>query len=117
MTKKTRTPTLTDDEIVTTSNKGRRRFLAMLGVGAVGAGALIGGVRPGKAQGATDQDSGNIPDQAGRGRGGSRGQTGLTDADNGNVTDNPGYGRGGPYTGESDSDPNDLVGHGGPRGD
>jgi hypothetical protein len=88
--------TLSDGDIKTEHNAGRRGFLGMMAVGgAAGAAAALSG---GSAQAqATDVDNGNWTDRGGCGRGGGGIYTALTDADNGNITDAAGYGRGAPY--------------------
>jgi len=87
---------LTDSDIKTEQQTGRRGFLGMMAVGgAAGATAALTG-NPASAQ-STDVDNGNWTDAGGCGRGGGGLYTGMTDADNGNITDAGGYGRGAPY--------------------
>jgi hypothetical protein len=68
-------PTLTDDDIDTRPDLGRRRFLVL---GAVGGTAALGGCAAGPT-GITDRDSGPGADPSSYGRG----TTGLTDSDTG----------------------------------
>lgn len=94
-TKKT-PKTLSDADITTSHDPGRRGFLGMAAVGAAAAGAAALPGSPASAQ-STDADNGNWTDRGGCGRGGGGIYTGVTDADNGNITDAGGYGRGAPY--------------------
>jgi hypothetical protein len=93
--KKTR-QTLTDSDIKTERQAGRRGFLGLMALGgAAGAATALSG---GQAQAqATDVDNGNWTDRGGCGRGGGGLYTARTDADNGRITDQAGYGRGAPY--------------------
>lgn len=94
----TKTPkTLSDSDIKTEHQSGRRRFLGLMAVGgAAGAAAALG---TGRAQAQmTDSDNGSWADRAGCGRGSGGIYTGVSDADNGSGgTDAGGYGRGAPY--------------------
>jgi hypothetical protein len=94
----TKTPkTLSDSDIKTGHQSGRRNFLGLMAVGgAAGAAAALAG---GQAQAqVTDSDNGQWTDRGGCGRGSGGVYTGLTDADNGSTgTDSGGYGRGAPY--------------------
>jgi hypothetical protein len=79
-------PTLTDDDITTIPDPGRRRFLVL---GAVGGTAALGGCAAGPT-GITDTDTGPRADPSSYGRG----TTGRTDSDLGPGSDPPGGGRG-----------------------
>lgn len=128
--------TLSDDAIQTRRGVGRRALL----LGALGGTAALA-TTTGRAEAATDSDTGSSADPAGRGytgvtdtdqggnadraghgrRGGGGG--GTTDSDNGNWTDaaGRGRGRGGQRTGMTDSDNGNQTDQGGygrgrPRG-
>lgn len=121
--------TLTEADITSSNQVGRRSALGVIGATIVGAAATAvmgrssiaraqtdsdsgpGADRAGQGRtGATDSDSGPAADRGGHGRGG-RGGSGVTDSDSGPGADTSGHGR----TGRSDSDsgPNaDRGGHG-----
>jgi hypothetical protein len=85
--------TLTDAEITTVRNTGRRAFLGAMGVAGVSA-ALV--PVDASAQPITDADSEESRDQSGCGRGPGGVATGVSDEDNGNITDSFENGRGQP---------------------
>jgi hypothetical protein len=85
--------TLTDAEITTVQNTGRRAFLGAMGVAGVGA-ALV--PVDASAQPITDTDIAEWTDSGGRGRGPGGVETGITDADIGTGQDQAGRGRGTP---------------------
>ena len=112
--------TVTDDEIVTSPDGGRRGVLQALSVAVVGAaakaltGCVVAQPQPtvqtqptyavaqptqvvqgGYSTGLTDSDGGPYADPVGNGRGTARlGNTGLTDNDGGPYADPVGHGRG-----------------------
>jgi hypothetical protein len=86
--------TLTDAEIITVQNTGRRAFLGAMGVAGVSA-ALV--PVDASAQQITDEDSGGWTDIGGCGRGQGGVETGTTDADIRPGEDQAGHGRGTPY--------------------
>lgn len=106
--------TLSDDDIVSSSNVSRRSTLRMLGAGVLGAAVTAAiGLRPStaQAQGVSDSDSGPSGDSPGHGR------SGCSDSDNGPNEDRPAHGRSCSQPrrpcSDSDSGPNaDGAGHG-----
>ncbi len=128
----TKTTTLTDADIETKPEEGRRSVLAIVGATVLGAaskalgGCIVAQPQPQVVQaqpvqggqtvvvqqgqtGITDNDQGTYADPVSNGRGGMRGMvTGITDGDSGTISDPVNQGRGhwgrGGATGLTDSD-------------
>ncbi len=86
---------LSDAEIVTGRPAGRRRFLGLMAVGGIAAGA--GTLIPTGSAHAADIDNGTWIDRGSCARGPGGVWSGVTDSDDGAISDAAGHGRGAPY--------------------